>query len=129
MWSPSSERDVVLQYDFLHGTTLDHSCPPVVAHDSVTFVHGYSWGLTTVLVLVMVWLINIIRTRKREHSRKPEECYNLIEDCSPGPYLELFARHPRKAWEQWGNEIPVNGYRGLNLRVKAINLTQVVTSR
>jgi N6-adenosine-specific RNA methylase IME4 len=47
---------------------------------------------------------NIISVRKREHSRKPDELYDIIEACSPGPYLELFARHPRKGWVQWGNE-------------------------
>jgi N6-adenosine-specific RNA methylase IME4 len=47
---------------------------------------------------------NVISTRKREHSRKPDELYDIIEACSPGPYLELFARHPRKGWAQWGNE-------------------------
>jgi len=49
---------------------------------------------------------NIIRTRKREHSRKPDELYPIIEACSPGPYLELFARHPRPNWTQWGDEAP-----------------------
>ena len=49
--------------------------------------------------------VNIIATRKREHSRKPDEQYDLIEQCSPGPYLELFARHARAGWSQWGNEI------------------------
>jgi N6-adenosine-specific RNA methylase IME4 len=48
---------------------------------------------------------NIISTRKREHSRKPDELYELIEECSPGPYLELFARSPRRGWRQWGNEV------------------------
>jgi N6-adenosine-specific RNA methylase IME4 len=48
--------------------------------------------------------VNLISTRKREHSRKPDEFYNLIEDCSPGPYLELFARFKRPGWQQWGNE-------------------------
>jgi N6-adenosine-specific RNA methylase IME4 len=48
--------------------------------------------------------VNIIYTRKREHSRKPDELYPLIEACSPGPYLELFARTCRPAWDQWGNE-------------------------
>lgn len=47
---------------------------------------------------------NILVSRKREHSRKPDELYEIIEECSPGPYLELFARHPRKGWKQWGNE-------------------------
>lgn len=48
--------------------------------------------------------VNILATRKREHSRKPDEIYDIIESCSPGPYLELFARFRRKGWDQWGNE-------------------------
>lgn len=48
--------------------------------------------------------VNIIRTMKREHSRKPDEQYSIIEDCSPGPYLELFARGTRPGWNAWGNE-------------------------
>ena len=49
--------------------------------------------------------VNMIETRKREHSRKPDEQYELIESCSPGPYLELFARHPRTGWASWGDEV------------------------
>jgi N6-adenosine-specific RNA methylase IME4 len=52
--------------------------------------------------------VNIIRSEKREHSRKPDELYNIIEACSPGPYLELFARGSRRGWQQWGNQ--VEGY-------------------
>jgi N6-adenosine-specific RNA methylase IME4 len=48
--------------------------------------------------------VNLFSTRKREHSRKPDEIYGLIEACSPGPYLELFARFRRPGWSQWGNE-------------------------
>jgi len=48
--------------------------------------------------------VNLFATRKREHSRKPDELYDIIEACSPGPYLELFARFPRPGWSQWGNE-------------------------
>src|SRR5690606_7795967 len=48
--------------------------------------------------------VNMIETRKREHSRKPDEQYDLIESCSPGPYLELFSRHPRTKWTLWGDE-------------------------
>jgi N6-adenosine-specific RNA methylase IME4 len=55
--------------------------------------------------------VNILETRKREHSRKPDELYNIIEKCSPGPYLELFARQRRPKWQQWGNEIDKNGYQ------------------
>lgn len=47
---------------------------------------------------------NIITTRKREHSRKPDEQYDLIEACSPGPFIELFARGTRKNWFVWGNQ-------------------------
>jgi N6-adenosine-specific RNA methylase IME4 len=47
---------------------------------------------------------NIISSRKREHSRKPDEQYDLIEACSPGPRIELFARGPRKGWFVWGNQ-------------------------
>lgn len=53
--------------------------------------------------------VNILLTRKREHSRKPDELYDVIERCSPGPYLELFARHSRARWHQWGNEIKNSG--------------------
>jgi len=48
--------------------------------------------------------VNIMRTRKREHSRKPDEQYPMIESCSPGPYLEIFARGPRKGWVTWGDQ-------------------------
>lgn len=48
--------------------------------------------------------VNYVATRKREHSRKPDEQYQIIEDCSWGPYLELFARGPRDNWHSWGNE-------------------------
>jgi N6-adenosine-specific RNA methylase IME4 len=47
---------------------------------------------------------NIIATRKREHSRKPDEQYELYESCSNGPYLELFARGNRTNWTCWGNQ-------------------------
>jgi N6-adenosine-specific RNA methylase IME4 len=48
--------------------------------------------------------VNMIETRKREHSRKPDEQYDLIESCSRGPYLEMFARGTRKNWTYWGNQ-------------------------
>jgi len=47
---------------------------------------------------------NIISSCKREHSRKPDEQYKLIEACSSGPFIELFARGPRKGWFVWGNQ-------------------------
>ena len=48
--------------------------------------------------------VNLIRTQKREHSRKPDEFVSLIQACSPGPYLELFARGSREGWDMWGNQ-------------------------
>jgi len=50
--------------------------------------------------------VNLFQSRKRGHSRKPDELYNVIESCSPGPYMELFARFPRPDWAQWGDESP-----------------------
>lgn len=54
--------------------------------------------------------VNYIAARKREHSRKPDEQYDLIESCSKGPYLELFARGARPGWTYWGNQAG-EGYR------------------
>jgi N6-adenosine-specific RNA methylase IME4 len=48
--------------------------------------------------------VNILRTMKREHSRKPDEMYDLVESCSSGPFLELFARGTRPGWKGWGNQ-------------------------
>ena len=48
--------------------------------------------------------VNFVASRKREHSRKPDEQYAIIEACSPGPYLELFARGSRAGWTSWGDQ-------------------------
>lgn len=48
--------------------------------------------------------VNLLGTRKREHSRKPDEQYDIIEACSPGPFVELFARGTRAGWVAWGNQ-------------------------
>jgi N6-adenosine-specific RNA methylase IME4 len=63
--------------------------------------------------------VNYIASRKREHSRKPDEQYEIIENCSPGPFVELFARGTRPGWSVWGNQAnskyrptwPTNGER------------------
>jgi N6-adenosine-specific RNA methylase IME4 len=54
--------------------------------------------------------VNLFASRKREHSRKPDEQYPIIEACSPGPYLELFGRGVRDGWATGGNEAEA-GYR------------------
>lgn len=48
--------------------------------------------------------VNLMASMKREHSRKPDEQYKIIEECSHGPYLELFARGERPNWHVWGNQ-------------------------
>jgi N6-adenosine-specific RNA methylase IME4 len=48
--------------------------------------------------------VNLLRTMKREHSRKPDEIFDIIESCSSAPYLELFARGTRENWLLWGNQ-------------------------
>jgi N6-adenosine-specific RNA methylase IME4 len=48
--------------------------------------------------------VNIIKSRKQEHSRKPDDLYSIIEACSPSPYLELFARGSREGWDTWGTQ-------------------------
>jgi len=48
--------------------------------------------------------VNFLATQKREHSRKPNEIFDLIESCSPGKYLELFARGTRPGWSVWGDQ-------------------------
>jgi N6-adenosine-specific RNA methylase IME4 len=48
--------------------------------------------------------VNFLATQKREHSRKPDELYPLIESCSSGPFLEMFARGSRPGWTTWGNQ-------------------------
>jgi N6-adenosine-specific RNA methylase IME4 len=48
--------------------------------------------------------VNYLESRKREHSRKPDELYPIIEACSAGPHIELFARGVRPGWAVWGHE-------------------------
>jgi N6-adenosine-specific RNA methylase IME4 len=46
------------------------------------------------------------RWPRRAHSEKPEEFYAMVEQVSPGPYLDMFARRPRLGWDVWGDEAP-----------------------
>ena len=73
--------------------------------------------------------VNLISVRKREHSRKPDEFYTLIERCSPRPYLELFARHPRTGWNQWGDEICRGRYTPKRLVLERVDERQQVLIR
>lgn len=44
--------------------------------------------------------------KKGPHSAKPPEFFQMVERCSPGPRLELFARTAREGWTCWGDEAP-----------------------
>jgi N6-adenosine-specific RNA methylase IME4 len=57
---------------------------------------------------------NLILSRRNDYTHKPGEMYDLVETCSPGPYLELFARCPRPGWIQWGDS--VSGFEHLILK-------------
>ena len=39
------------------------------------------------------------------HSAKPPEFYAMVDQVSPGPFLEMFARERRLGWDAWGNEV------------------------
>ncbi|MBM4289602.1 MAG: S-adenosylmethionine-binding protein, partial [Deltaproteobacteria bacterium] len=71
--------------------------------------HLYLWVpnalLAEGLYVMQQWgFTYIIISQKREHSRKPDEQYRLVEACSKGPFIELFARGPREGWFVWGNQ-------------------------
>jgi N6-adenosine-specific RNA methylase IME4 len=53
------------------------------------------------------WTIRqVIFSPRREHSRKPDEIYDLLETMYPNTSkIELFARSTREGWNQWGNEV------------------------
>jgi N6-adenosine-specific RNA methylase IME4 len=54
----------------------------------------------------------LVISRRREHSRKPDEMYERIERLLDGPYVELFGRTERPGWHSWGNEIGRWKYAG-----------------
>jgi N6-adenosine-specific RNA methylase IME4 len=63
--------------------------------------------------------VNIMLSRKEEHSKKPDSVYDLIERCSPGPFLELFSRQRMPGWTQWGDE--VDSYNAQRRLIPAYN--------
>ena len=76
---------------FIPATSLKFFCLVCVAKMSELFSQG-------------VGRLIYSGTHKREHSRKPDEQYDIIESCSWGPYLELFGRGYREGWTVWGNQ-------------------------
>ena len=60
--------------------------------------------------------VNMLISQRKGHSRKPEEIYDVVEACSPGPFIELFARSYRSGWKQWGDEAPHPDVAGINIQ-------------
>lgn len=71
--------------------------------------------------------VNLLASRKREHSRKPDEIFKVVESCSRGPYLELFARYPRDGWWAWGEEAPLD-IQPRGRQYRAYGLTRAATA-
>lgn len=67
--------------------------------------------------------VNLLATQKREHSRKPDEQYELIENCSSGPFIELFARGSRQNWTCWGNQANTDYKPSWNTHSNAMKAT------
>ncbi|HEY0329624.1 MAG TPA: MT-A70 family methyltransferase [Rhodopseudomonas sp.] len=61
------------------------------------------------LILELSFEDKVVLAPRAAHSEKPHEVYSRIEKLLPGPYLELFARHARAGWHQWGNEVGKTG--------------------
>lgn len=45
---------------------------------------------------------SIVDAVRGAHSAKPDAFGDLVEQVSPGPYVELFCRRPRLGWDSWG---------------------------
>lgn len=73
--------------------------------------------------------VNLLRAVKKEHSKKPEQFFKIIESCSPAPYLELFARGARRGWDVWGHQASADyepdwkTYANHTMALKQIRLT------
>ncbi|MGB9649145.1 MAG: MT-A70 family methyltransferase [Stellaceae bacterium] len=63
---------------------------------------------------------NIIVSQKRRHTHKPDELYEVIEGCSQGPFLELFARQGRPGWTQWGDECEANDHIDTSVGIRGL---------
>ena len=107
--------DVVKAWGFTYSTTL------VWAKNVMGGGLGGAFGISTEYVLFcrrgtlkahgrvggtwFNWKRPYDERGKPRHSAKPANFYALVEDVSPGPYLELFAREKRTGWHVWGNEV------------------------
>src|SRR5690606_36197426 len=97
--------DVLDAWGFAYRQTLvwhkrDVNLVGSVAPNSVEFVLVATRGAPTRLAPLKSALLST--TRKGGHSAKPDAFGDLVEQVSPGPYVELFCRRPRLGWDSWG---------------------------
>lgn len=85
-WEEDSSVPTLEQWDLLRRLLPDLSSQPDIAPEPVR--HPTSW----------------FQWKRGAHSQKPEHFLDLVEQVSPGPYVELFARRHRMGWDVWGNE-------------------------
>jgi len=98
-------------FDILRAWGVEYQCL-MVWHKNVGFT-PFSWmyngefclfGHIGSLPLVKMGMALVFSAKVREHSRKPDEFYDLVRQASPEPRLDMFAREQREGFETWGNE-------------------------
>lgn len=118
LWTTSGFLPAALSaieaWDFRYSTTLVWAKAPIghglggaygIATEFVLFARrGSLPALSKVGRNWWDWKRPYDERGKPMHSAKPEEFYAMVEQVSPGPYLEMFARRPRLGWDQWGDE-------------------------
>lgn len=120
LWTTS--RFLEAAFDVLRGWEFDYSTTLVWAKAPIGKGLGGAYGIATEFVLFgrrgslpalskvgrnwFDWKRHYDERGKPQHSAKPEEFYAMVEQVSPGPYLDMFARRPRLGWDVWGDEAP-----------------------
>lgn len=114
-WAPAAALEVIQAWGFEHKTTAF----TWVKQNKSSYGMFMGQGYWTRANPEQCWLATrgspkrlnadvrqLVIAKIDEHSRKPDEIYTRIEQLVGGPYLELYARRPRKNWTSWGNELP-----------------------
>jgi N6-adenosine-specific RNA methylase IME4 len=120
LWTTSgfmhSAFKVLEAWEFTYSTTLVWAKAPIghglggaygIATEFVLFARrGRLPALSKVGRNWFQWKRPYDERGKPRHSAKPPEFYAMVEQVSPGPYLEMFARDHRLGWDAWGDEAP-----------------------
>ena len=137
LWTTNSMLPVAFEVLEAWGVHY-HLTMPLVKKSGVAPCNGYVAGAEFCLlgfagrpmqsfrsVGKLNWLLT--SPRPHSHSRKPDEFYDLVEEMSPGPYIDLFGRQRRPNWDSWGDEVkPVEATEGKSATDQTgINLDEV----